>query len=107
MNCERINFNQLAIKTEGYLIQDLLDLVDKIIFEVYKSTNNLKKAEELKVTDGHCEAALSNASTLSLRDVQLHSPGERDFADIGGLDDVKKILVETMLWPAQVTRKIL
>jgi len=36
-----------------------------------------------------------------LKDVQLHSPGDRDFSDIGGLDDVKKVLVECMMWPVQ------
>lgn len=50
----------------------------------------------------HCERALKKCSSLNLRDVQLHSPGDRDFDDVGGLDDVKKMLVETLLWPAQV-----
>lgn len=51
----------------------------------------------------HCERALEKCSSLNLRDVHLHTPGDRNFDDIGGLDDVKKTLVETLLWPAQVS----
>lgn len=39
---------------------------------------------------------------MCLQDVKLHSPGDRSFDDIGGLEDVKSILIESLLWPLQV-----
>lgn len=41
-------------------------------------------------------------SALFLKDIKLHSPGERNFADIGGLDDVKAVFIEHLLWPIKV-----
>lgn len=75
-------------------MQDLVDFANKAIFEALKE-------DKSKVTSEHCEIALQNSTALSLKNVQLHSPGDRDFSDIGGLEDVKKALVESMLWPLQ------
>ncbi|XP_022913613.2 peroxisomal ATPase PEX1 isoform X1 [Onthophagus taurus] len=93
-NIEDVDLENLSLKTEGYVAQDLVDLVNKCIFESYKD-------ELATVNNDHCLKALEASSSLSLRNVQLHTPGNRDFSDIGGLEDVKKILIESMLWPAQ------
>uniref|UniRef100_A0A1Y1N724 Peroxisomal ATPase PEX1 n=1 Tax=Photinus pyralis TaxID=7054 RepID=A0A1Y1N724_PHOPY len=88
------SMDHLAQKTEGFVVQDLVDFVDKAVFESVKEDSS-------NVTLGHCELALQNSVALSLKDIQLHSPGEKDFTDVGGLEDVKKILIECMLWPVQ------
>lgn len=59
-------------------------------------------SEDIAVTTDHFEKALKNTCILSLQNVNLHSPGSKSFSDIGGLHDVKKILVESLMWPAQV-----
>ncbi|KAF5273559.1 hypothetical protein FQR65_LT04557 [Abscondita terminalis] len=91
---ENVDFEHLGQKTEGFVIQDLADFTNKAIFEALKD-------EKSKVNGDHCEIALKNSTALSLKNVQLHSPGDRDFSDIGGLEEVKKSLVESMLWPLQ------
>lgn len=59
--------------------------------------------KSLVVSTSDIEAALVNSVALALRDVKLHAPGVKDFRDVGGLEDVKKILIESMNWPSQVS----
>ncbi|KAK5645874.1 hypothetical protein RI129_004338 [Pyrocoelia pectoralis] len=91
---DNVSMDYLAQKTDGFVIQDLVDFVDKAVFESVKEDNR-------NVTLSHCELAIQNSTALSLKDIRLHSPGDKDFDDIGGLEDVKKILIECMLWPVQ------
>ncbi|KAK9736274.1 AAA+ lid domain [Popillia japonica] len=91
-----IDFDHLSLKTEGYVVQDLVDFSDKCVFESYK-----EDSQEINMT--HCLRALDYSSSLSLKNVNLFSSGDRSFSDIGGLDDVKTILIESMMWPVQYT----
>ncbi|CAH0557658.1 unnamed protein product [Brassicogethes aeneus] len=95
-----IDLDALSTKTEGYVIQDLINFVNKTVYEAYKDDPDGIKSEPT-ITEVHCEKGLKTTCVLSLHDVQLHSPGNKDFSDVGGLGDVKKILVESLLWPAQ------
>ncbi|KAF2894156.1 hypothetical protein ILUMI_12010 [Ignelater luminosus] len=96
-NLEDVDLEQLSLKTEGFVVQDLVSFVDKTIYESLKEEFSNKPIVKSK----HCEIALQNTTALSLKDVQLHAPGDRDFSDVGGLEDVKKILIECMMWPVQ------
>ncbi|KAJ8946677.1 hypothetical protein NQ318_019992 [Aromia moschata] len=96
-----VNFDELAVKTEGFVIQDVIDFHNKTLFEVYKDRKKLTVMTKLKCMMSIFQRALKNTCVLSLQNVQLHSPGDKNFSDIGGLHDVKKILVESLLWPAQ------
>lgn len=89
-----INWDEIGVKTEGFVAQDLADYMDKSIFEAYKTESEI-------VSMDNCLEALKNSSSLSLKKVKLHAAGDKDFNDIGGLQVVKKSLVETMMWPAQ------
>lgn len=51
----------------------------------------------------HCDAVFPKMSALFLKDIKLHSPGEINFSDIGGLDDVKAVFIEHLLWPIKVS----
>lgn len=64
------------------------------------STFSSSDSQEINMT--HCLRALDYSSSLSLKNVNLFSSGDRSFSDIGGLDDVKTILIESMMWPVQV-----
>ena len=46
--------------------------------------------------------ALESYKPVALRSVPLHKPEDIDFDKVGGLKRIKKILVETILWPAKV-----
>ncbi|CAG9862927.1 unnamed protein product [Phyllotreta striolata] len=92
-----VNFNDFSIKTEGFVIQDLVDFSNKTIFEMYK--NDCEDLNRACIKQEHLESALKNTSIISLQNVQLHSPGDKDFSSIGGLHSIKKILMENLLWP--------
>ena len=47
-------------------------------------------------------AALVGFVPVSLRGLPLHSAGSVDFSHIGGLQEVKEALTETLLWPSKV-----
>ncbi|RZC38937.1 peroxisome biogenesis protein 1, partial [Asbolus verrucosus] len=95
---ENVNLEKLAQKTESFVMQDMNDLADKTLFESYQEDHN---QNVIKITREHCEKALETVTLTSLEGVNLHPLGDRDLDDIGGLADVKKILIETMLWPAK------
>ena len=48
-------------------------------------------------------AALEGFVPVSLRGLPLHSAGSVDFSHIGGLQDVKETLTETLSWPSKVS----
>lgn len=89
--------NELAIKTEGFVFQDLINFCNKIIFEIYKHgpPNITPKA----IKPEYIDVALKNTCVMSLQNIQFHSSGENDFSSIGGLKNVKKVLLENLLWP--------
>ncbi|EDV21232.1 uncharacterized protein TRIADDRAFT_30509, partial [Trichoplax adhaerens] len=47
------------------------------------------------------EKALEGYTPAALRGASLHSPGDLSWQDIGGLNDIKAVLVETLLWPSR------
>ncbi len=49
-------------------------------------------------------AALGGFTPAALRDVALHRPGELGWEAVGGLSQVKSVLLETLLWPSKVIR---
>lgn len=102
----------MAVKTEGFVLQDLVDLANRAIFESYRAADLNNQSPTLDdvgnnfnnptITFEHCTTALQAVSDISLQHVNLFSSGERDFSDIGGLDEVKSTLIENLVWPLQV-----
>ncbi|KAJ8952106.1 hypothetical protein NQ314_007599 [Rhamnusium bicolor] len=102
-NLVDVKFDDLSIKTEGFVVQDIVDFHNKTVFEAYKDQSD---EDVIKINIDHFEKALKNTCVLSLQNVQLHSSGNKDFSDIGGLHEVKNILVESLLWPAQAPLRL-
>ena len=48
------------------------------------------------------EAALYGFTPASLRSVELHTPGQYTWQDVGGLHEVKYQLTRMLEWPAKV-----
>lgn len=46
--------------------------------------------------------AMKGFVPVSLRGLPLHPPGEIDFSHVGGMERVKEMLTETILWPSKV-----
>ncbi|CAG9768233.1 unnamed protein product [Ceutorhynchus assimilis] len=96
---ETVDYEKLAIKTDGFVVQDIQDCYEKSLFEAYKETRD--HSEQIKITQEHCDLALKKSCSLSLQNVKFHLPGTKSFEDIGGLHNVKNTLVESLLWPVK------
>ena len=51
--------------------------------------------------------ALEGFSPAALRNVPLHQAGTSDWSSVGGLKEVRNVLVQTLQWPAKVTHKLI
>ena len=58
---------------------------------------------ELMLQERDFEAAFVGFAPLSLRGIELHSSETQGWSDVGGLEEVKSLLMETFVWPAKVT----
>lgn len=57
---------------------------------------------ELNLTTMDFQKALKDFTPLALRNVNLHKPEDIGWDRIGGLKDVKQILMDTIMLPAKV-----
>ena len=47
--------------------------------------------------------AIEGFTPASIRSVKLHTAGELGWEDVGGLNNVKNVLMETLQWPSKVS----
>nr|CAD7401991.1 unnamed protein product [Timema cristinae] len=94
-----LDLDTVVNRTEGYVIQDLVDIVDKATFQSLR--RSVVKREHPLLLDQDFEEAIDNFVPLSLQDVQFFHDSSRSWDDVGGLKDVKQILVEVLQWPSQ------
>ncbi|KAI8379654.1 P-loop containing nucleoside triphosphate hydrolase protein [Radiomyces spectabilis] len=105
----RIDLVSVASETEGYLAADLKALVERAVHEgavrsikkdldaglieqEHTPTFELKQEDFTKARDGFVPS--------SLRGVKLQSSGVQ-WSDIGGLNETRKALLETLEWPTK------
>ncbi|XP_025833897.1 peroxisome biogenesis protein 1-like isoform X3 [Agrilus planipennis] len=93
-NLDVVDLEKYTSQMDGFVVQDLVDFTNKAIFESIKEGCS-------QVSSIHCDNVFSNFSPVSLQNINTHSFGDKDFSDVGGLEDVKTILIESLLWPLQ------
>ncbi|PSN54769.1 Peroxisome biogenesis factor 1, partial [Blattella germanica] len=81
---ENLDWERFAGKSDGFVVQDLVDLVDKAVFEAFKRAEGLQ-----------------NSVPLLQRGVELFEGGSYTWDDVGGLSEVKQVLIEVLQWPSQ------
>ncbi|KAJ7647537.1 P-loop containing nucleoside triphosphate hydrolase protein [Roridomyces roridus] len=92
------NYAALATQTEGYSATDLQDLVARAVHQVAVRVSDGGKLPLL--TSADFDAAQVDFVPLSLRDVKLQK-SETSWADIGGLQETRRVLRETLEWPTK------
>jgi len=70
------------------------------------SAQECKEALSLELDTSDFEAALYNSVPLLQRGVEFFHNSSYSWDDIGGLSYVKKILIEVLQWPSQVSSVI-
>ncbi|XP_051155362.1 peroxisome biogenesis factor 1 [Leptopilina boulardi] len=94
-----INWNHYGNKTEGWLIQDLVDMSDKAAFTAWKRHVNDKLKSTITLFEEDLLDALNNSTPMSLEGINLYKGSGHTWSDIGGLTEIKQTLVEILQWP--------
>ncbi|XP_017876289.1 peroxisome biogenesis factor 1 [Ceratina calcarata] len=92
-----VNWDYYGNKTEGWMIQDLVDVAEKAAFGAWKRCGNTKPP--IVIAEEDLAVALKNCTPMSLQGVQLYKGVGHVWSDIGGLAEVKKSLIEILQWP--------
>ncbi|XP_045877151.1 peroxisome biogenesis factor 1 isoform X2 [Meles meles] len=105
LDCEVSRFTNLDLKriakeTEGFVARDFTVLVNRAIHS-HLSHQNISTREELALTTLDFQKALQGFIPASLRNVNLHKPRDLGWDKIGGLHEVRQILMDTIQLPAK------
>ncbi|NXP09531.1 PEX1 factor, partial [Thinocorus orbignyianus] len=91
----------IAKETEGFVARDFTVLVDRAIHACVSQQSALQHGAELNLSTMDFQKALKDFTPLALRNVNLHKPKDIGWDRIGGLKDVKQILMDTIMLPAK------
>uniref|UniRef100_A0A669QSW6 Peroxisomal ATPase PEX1 n=1 Tax=Phasianus colchicus TaxID=9054 RepID=A0A669QSW6_PHACC len=105
LNCDvkklsDLDLQYVAKETEGFVARDFTMLVDRAIHACISNQNAFQHAE-LNLSTVDFQKALKDFTPLALRNVSLHKPKDIGWDRIGGLKDVKQILMDTIMLPAK------
>ncbi|KAI8141634.1 P-loop containing nucleoside triphosphate hydrolase protein [Fennellomyces sp. T-0311] len=100
-----IDLVSVASETEGYLAADLKALIERTVHEgavrsIKEKTDKPTEKVELQLTQEDFKKAREDFVPSSLRGVKLQSSGVQ-WSDIGGLNETRKALLETLEWPTK------
>ncbi|KAJ1675412.1 Peroxisome biosynthesis protein pex1 [Spiromyces aspiralis] len=95
-----IKFSVISYLTEGYMPADLKALYERACHEAVVRAVDSRAQEQSMVLHRDIVRAHEGFTPLSMRGVQLHS-SETSWDDIGGLEDTKRILKETIELPSR------
>ncbi|XP_071949385.1 peroxisomal ATPase PEX1-like [Antedon mediterranea] len=110
---EQLDLTDLASRIEGYVAKDMMTVLERAIHAacsremtdgIWAGTTPRDTSSEnngIILIDEDFECALQNYTPATLRDVPLHNSGDLSWKNVGGLEEVKKVLLETLLWPAK------
>lgn len=84
--------------TDGFVFKDIEKLIDKIIFN---SWNRINEANSLiRLEDNNTQDLLYNFVCINLMETKLYkAQNQINWSLVGGLENVKNSLVETLIWP--------
>lgn len=109
MPLENVDFNELANKTHGFVGADIQTVVKeaallslrKVLPEIELDQTkdiSIEFLNKLIVSMDDFNDALKGVSPSTLREVYIEKPNIQ-WKDIGGLDETKQLLIESIEWP--------
>lgn len=100
LGCQiQMDVMDIVLESEGYLPNDLKVISDRIFYESVFASQGLSNEANI-ITKNHVEKAFSGFQPSGLRGVKLQK-SSTSWADIGGLSEAKKVLLETLEWPTK------
>ncbi|EAW76842.1 peroxisomal biogenesis factor 1 [Homo sapiens] len=95
-----LDLQHVAKETGGFVARDFTVLVDRAIHSRL-SRQSISTREKLVLTTLDFQKALRGFLPASLRSVNLHKPRDLGWDKIGGLHEVRQILMDTIQLPAK------
>ncbi|XP_066483498.1 peroxisomal ATPase PEX1 isoform X2 [Tiliqua scincoides] len=95
-----LDLHQIAKETEGFVARDLTMLVDRAI-HAGVSVRRMCKKEDLILSTSDFQKALKDFTPTSLRNIELHKPQDFGWNRIGGLKEIKQVLIDIIQLPAK------
>ncbi|XP_034375477.1 peroxisomal ATPase PEX1 isoform X2 [Arvicanthis niloticus] len=95
-----VDLQCIAKDTEAFVARDFTVLVDRAIHSSLSRQHGSTR-EELTLTTSDFQKALHGFLPASLRNVNLHKPRDLGWDKIGGLHEVRQILMDTIQLPAK------
>lgn len=86
--------NEVIYETEGYYPSDFNNLIDRVYHDLISNGGKEFQLENF-------QRAIKGYVPTSLRGVKLQKTSNVKWSDIGGLKEVKEILIETLEWPTK------
>lgn len=97
-----VDLQKFAKKSDGFVVQDLADFMEKAVFEAWKRSTSAGMPDSLPyIESADLERAFEQTTPLGLHDVNLVRDSSLSWDDIGGLENAKTILKEMLELPAQ------
>ncbi|XP_070173404.1 peroxisomal ATPase PEX1-like [Littorina saxatilis] len=96
---ERLDMDTLVSRMEGYVARDIQTLVNRALH--FHLARNPTEGKTVTLLQDDFDTALEGFKPVAIRNVALHTAGDTGWSDVGGLEDVKVALVETLLWPSK------
>lgn len=98
---EDVDINMLSSRTHGFVGADIESLVTEAGMNAlrrYIDAERKGELRELRVTDGDFAAAMAAIEPSAMREFVAETP-DTSFEDVGGLEEAKQTLTETVEWP--------
>lgn len=100
-----LNFDimDIVLDTEGYLPNDIRILCDRIYYESLHQNqlhSEMKSSGVCQIQKSDVAHALAGYQPSNLRGVKLEK-SSTTWSEIGGLQDAKRVLLETLEWPTK------
>ncbi|XP_028701893.2 peroxisomal ATPase PEX1 isoform X1 [Macaca mulatta] len=95
-----LDLQHVAKETGGFVARDFTVLVDRAIHSRL-SRQSISTREKLVLTTLDFQKALHGFIPASLRSINLHKPRDLGWDKIGGLHEVRQILMDTIQLPAK------
>ena len=105
---EDVNLNVIAEKTYGFVGADITSLCREAAYfalrRVYSKVVELGEISDvssLRITHQDFESALANVKPSAMREVLVEIPRDISWDSIGGLDEVKQLIIENVVYGIQ------
>ncbi|XP_054167503.1 uncharacterized protein LOC128964876 isoform X2 [Oppia nitens] len=93
-----VNLKDIAIRCKGYQPLDISTLLERALHNCYLKLGTDESTRQLILSEDNFNSAFDGFSPTSLRGLDLELKSSRRLSEVGGLSDVKKCLMETLLW---------